>query len=250
MLLWRRLHNADAIVEALGKQTDKDFDFVLWFNDDKGRDDMHFRLSFDHACKQAGIRGHLIHEHENHGSKARFWAAKWGVQNLYGESVFLQNVPIIFFDDDQIPLPDFVEYMMGRFRMAPRAIHAQHNRRFFSESYINEAYLMPSGRSTDYCGTGGMVLPSDIVLDSRIQNTPAWIADAEDLWLSYIARMEYDLALYGCEKKIEHVVDEHDQFWTIGQKKEAYFKKLRDMGWRLLKDSQPESALMKAGGLF
>jgi hypothetical protein len=227
MLLWKRTDNLPDILKALDEQIKPDFTFSIWCNDPEVDRESIEELAAKYRSKGMDID---VYFHEfNAGSKARF-----------AQALRLEGNPILFFDDDQIPHPTFVLHMMMAWMSDPFGIHAQHNRRFFDESY-QTAVIAPPGKETDYCGTGGMILPRDIIEDRRIQLIPAEFDDAEDLWLSFVARKHLGRKLYSTGKKLDHRVDKHDQFWTIGKKKEKYFKRLRDMGWRLLKDEEVQS---------
>jgi hypothetical protein len=222
MLLWKRDHNLPDILEALSQQLNSAFTFSIWHNNPETN---HKKIiSLVNEYRDKGLTINLYFNDKNIGSKARF-----------AQALKYPGDPIIFFDDDQIPHQTFVLHMLMAWSKDPKGIHAQHNRLFFGDSY-QTAMLAPPGAQTDYCGTGGMILERKILEDRRVQMIPPEFEDAEDLWLSFVARTYMGRKLYSTSRMLDHRVDEHDQFWTIGMKKEKYFKALRKMGWMLLKD--------------
>jgi hypothetical protein len=161
---------------------------------------------------------------DNIGSKARFVAAKQTTGN-----------PIIFIDDDESMDEDFVEYMLKKYNENPDAIQGWFTRIFPFESYWDSFPYSPEGTEVDYVGTGGMILDRKIIDEEDLINIPPEFEKVEDLYLSYLARKRGQ-KLLAVEPHIKIEVDGKDQFKNLGEYKEIAFNKLRQIGWKLLKD--------------
>lgn len=222
MCVYKRVNNLPKIVKALEKQTYKYFDFNVWCNNisklEKVKD----------ILNNSKLNYNIYFSDKNEGSKSRFWL----VPKCNGN-------PIMFFDDDQIPMEDYVEYLLKAYIKNPYSVQGYHNRVFTIESYWRKSSNRPEGMEVDYVGTGGMVVGREIVLDKRAQSIESVCSNVEDLYLSYIAR-SYGYKLLSLERKVELLIDKKDQFSGLRKEKENCFKYLRKLGFRLLKDQSNE----------
>lgn len=214
MCVWQRIENVPIIIKALEGQTYSDFDFNIWDN------------SGELEVPETFLDVKVYSNNRNDGSRARFW--------LVPET---QGNPIIFFDDDQIPKSDFVEYMLECYMKNPNSVQSRKSRIFdnvyWGTSTNNKPYV-----PVDYCGTGGMVLDRKLFEDVRLMNIPEPFDKVEDLYLCYIARTFYNMPLLSIESKVKQLKDGKNQLklFKLGGVKEKCFKMLRESGWKLLKD--------------
>lgn len=174
------------------------------------------------------IKWKVFGDGSNHGSPARFWLP-----------LRTSNEIIIFIDDDQLPCRDFIGYMIEEYKKRPNAIQGQKTKIFDRESYWNVKSFGRYGEEVDYVGTGGMVLNREIFHDNRIQEIPMKFKK-EDLWLCYIGKMFYGKPLIKIESKLKSMKDGKDQgiVNSLASQKQQFFKDLRKMGWRIIKDGR------------
>lgn len=196
LVKYSRPERIPIIEKQLKEQTYKDFNFNVWDN-----------------------------TKDNIGSKARFILAKQTKGN-----------PILFIDDDESLEPDFVEYMYNRYLEYPDAVQGWFTRIFPGESYWNSFDYSPEDTEVDYVGTGGMILDRKIFDEEpSLVNIPPEFEKVEDLYLSYLARKRGQ-KLIAVEPHIKIEVDGKDQYKGLMDYKEKAFNKLRELGWKLIKD--------------
>jgi hypothetical protein len=214
MCVWKRIENIPIIIKALEHQTYSDFDFNIWDN------------SGELEVLNTFLDVNIYSNNKNDGSKARFWLV-----------LKTEGNPIIFFDDDQIPRPDFVEYMVECYRKNPNAVQSRKSR-IFDELYWGNSTNNKPYVQVDYCGTGGMVLDRKLFEDERLMNIPEPFDKVEDLYLSYIARTFHNMLLLSIESKVKQLKDGKNQLkiFKLGGTKQKCFNILRKSGWKLLKD--------------
>jgi len=219
MCLWQRVDRLPDIIEALENQTYKNFEYLIW----------------DNSCSpivkellyKSKLNTHLYYNDTNEGSQARFWLVPKSSGN-----------PIIFFDDDQIPKPDFVEYMTSEYIKRPNAVQSRKIRIFGQEFYWRDSNGGTYGEPVDYCGTGGMVLDRSLFKDERLMKIESPFEKVEDLYLSYVARHFYGMDLIAIKSKVNQFKDGKNQLklFKLGSVKQKCFTILRQKGWKLLKD--------------
>jgi hypothetical protein len=196
MASYSRPERLPIIRGQLAVQTDANFNFTVWDN-----------------------------TKENLGSSVRFKVAK-----------IVRGNPIIFIDDDESLEPDFVEYMVRKYREYPDAVQGWFTRIFPGEVYWGSIPYNAEGTEVDYVGTGGMVLDRKIFDEEPIlQNIPPEYDKVEDLFLSYLARKRGQ-KLLALAPHIKIVVDGKDQYKALGDYKETAFLKLRENQWTLLRE--------------
>lgn len=219
MCLYQRVHNLPDIIKALENQTYKKFDFCIWNNNVEKRKEV------AEIIVNTTLNIFIHHADKNYGSQARFWLTPKCTGN-----------PIMFFDDDQIPHEDFVEYMLDEYRLDPRAVKSWKSRVFTEESYWANSKGGEVGDEVDYLGTGGMVVGKELLLDERVQNIPPVCNSVEDLYLSFIARTFYNYSLIRIKRKVHKRKDKLNQYSKIKRQKELCFQELRKQGFTLLRD--------------
>ena len=188
MCLYSRPEQLPIIQEALDNQTFKDFEFLVWDNTKK-----------------------------NDGSKARFWLVK----QAKGEA-------IIFIDDDEIPNPDFVEYMYNEYLKYPKCVLGWFTR-IFKGAYQKDAITNSSyGTEVDYVGTGGMIVSKKLFDDNPVlYDIPKEIDKVEDLFLCHIAKQN-GYRLIAVKKKLKMIVDGKNQCKDLWAYKENAYKILNN----------------------
>jgi len=207
---YQRPHRIFSLKKQLEKQTDQNFQLNIWNN--SGLDLGYIRDTFIHNAK------------ENTGSYGRF------------ELVSLTHGDIILFlDDDEDITPDFVEYHRKQYeKFGKNCILGWYAKRWESEDYWDHKWIH-YGEEADYIGTGGMILHRGIFRDRELKNIPEEFIKAEDLFLSYVARKN-GMKLIGIQQKCIIQNDGYDQSNSLVEYKREAFTKLREKGWKLLKD--------------
>jgi len=219
LVVYKRHLRVPQILKQLKDQTVQNFNVNIWNNSGENLDLGNFPED----------RLQVITSKENVGSQARFKLVKKTTGN-----------PIIFIDDDEELEPDFVEYNCRQYlRHGPSYVLGWFNRRFSTENYWQADLCLPYGVEVDYVGTGGMILDRKIFDEcTLLQDMPPEFAKVEDIFLSYMARMEYGMKLMSIDKKCGIIPDEHDQYKVLMEYKQEAFNSLRKLGWSLLKDKK------------
>ena len=215
--IFQRPDRLPALLESLLRQTRQDFKVNIWNNSSVALDISSFPPE----------RIRVINGKENIGSQARYRL----VPHTEGN-------PIIFFDDDELLEPDFVQYNYEQFNhFGPRYILGWFTRIFPGSNYWDSISDSKYGTEVDYIGTGGMILDRSIFdKEETLQNIPAQFRKVEDLYLCYLAKMKYRMKLAAIEKKCSIIDDGKDQFGSLGTYKMKAFARLRSDGWKLIKD--------------
>ena len=214
-LVYQRPERVPKILEQLKIQTIQNFKVNIWNNSGQELDTSNF--------PQDRIK--VINSKKNIGSQARFRLAKQTTGN-----------PIIFFDDDEDLSPNFIEYnYTEHLKFGKNIILGWFTRTFNKESYWKSLGAKYT-EEVDYIATKAMILDREIIdNEPLLQNIPKDFAKVEDLYLCYLARMKHDMALIKIDRTTTSFIDNKDQ-WS-GIDKETAFKKLRKMGWWILKDN-------------
>lgn len=215
-----RIERLGKITEELKKQNNQDFAVNIWNNTTQNIKSIDFPEE----------RTKIVNSGQHLGSKARFQLAKMTTGN-----------PIIFIDDDEMLSTDFIDYFYSQYiKYGPNCILGCHARNFTIEHYWNSMLIdtrVNYDIEVDYVGTGGMILDRSIIdQEESLQNIPEPYDKVEDLYLSYIARMKYDMKLIAIESKDQLLRDGSYQLMTQYQYRQQAFKSLRKEGWTLLRD--------------
>lgn len=219
MCLYKRESNLPKIIEALEQQTFKDFDFNIWYNNSGNIEWIKKQID------KSNINGKVFSTGKNEGSKARFWL----VHKCKGN-------PIIFFDDDQIPKPNFIEYLYNEWIKEPDTVKGHHNRIFMAETYWNNVNNGKIGGEVDYVGTGGMVLDRKIVEDERLQNIVEICSSVEDLYLCFVAK-QLGYRIVQIKKQLSFIEDNLNQFRSLKNQKQKCFEYIRKQGFKLVRET-------------
>lgn len=210
MCTWKRINFLSNTIKMLESQTEKNFSFFIWNNNSK------ITNQINEIISKSSLDIKIQNSNENIGGIGRFYYAK-EISGTYDK--------ILFIDDDQKFSNKFVEQMLSYYDQ--KSIVSWWGWKI-KDSYFNRERKI-NLESVDYCGTGGMILPS-IVFDSKIIfEIPKKYQFIEDLWLSYIAKYELGYILKGCKADIEIITDGNDQYVGLKKLKEEmylYFKKI------------------------
>jgi hypothetical protein len=208
MAVYKRVERLPKLIDQLKNQTYKDFRLNIWNNSGE-------KLDVD-------MDAQIIDSPENVGSIGRFLL----VPKTKGRC-------IIFIDDDLDLQPDFIEYMYKAWLDNPDDLQGWFTR-IFNGSYWNSIPYNPENTEVDYVGTGGMVLSRDVFDDNPcLLSPPPEMIKVEDLWLSYIAKMN-GLKLYALEAHCKIENDGNDQYKDLIEYKEEAFLYLKNLGWETI----------------
>jgi len=208
MCTWKRIHRLHITLDLLNKQTNNNFDFFIWNNNINEKD----RL--DEIVKNSNLNFNLTVHHNkiNEGGIGRFMYAK-EINNKYKK--------VIFIDDDQ----EFGENMVKVFNdnYKDKTIHSWYSFRTIN-SYWHRVKVKHLEKC-NYCGTGGMIVDSEIFNNDKVFEIPLKYKFLEDLWLSYVAENE-GWGLFGVDNDITIIVDNLDQCLPIPHLKVEFWNYL------------------------
>ena len=222
-LVYQRPERVPEILKQLKAQTIQNFKVNIWNNSGKKLDISSFPKD----------KIQVINSKENVGSQARFKLAKKTKGN-----------PIIFFDDDENPNTNFIEYHYNQYlKFGKKSILGYFTRTFTKEEYwksVGAKY----GEEVDYIATKAMILDREIIdKEPLLQDIPEPFTKTEDLYLFYLARTKHWMRLVKIEPASSGMIDNKDQYIKLIDYKEIAFKELRKMGWWFLKDDEIEIQL-------
>jgi hypothetical protein len=171
MCTWKRIERFKVTLNLLEKQVDKDFVFFVVNNNI----DIKNEIDAIVESHRNALTISVTHNNINRGGFGRFELAK---------TLADRYEIIVFIDDDQ----EFTSQMIGVFRQTydPNAVKSRWAFRFGDRYYHRERILLPN-INVEYCGTGGMVLPSKVFLCDELYKIPERFLFIEDLWLGYVA---------------------------------------------------------------
>lgn len=218
MCIWKRIENLDKIIFALKNQTYKNFKYVIWNNNNEKNSEIQNIINqYDLDCE-------LINSEKNVGGFGRFYAAK-----KYAK----EYKKIIFFDDDQIPLSNFIEKMNESYEN--NTIKSNHTFKINSNNdYWKRTKTSIKNNVANYCGTGGMILDSSIFLYDELFKCPEKYLFIEDLWLSFIAQHMLNWKLEALSAPLTLLNDGKDQYIKLKQLKSEFLKYLTfEKKWNL-----------------
>lgn len=219
--LWDRMQNIEPIAQALSRQTHSRFELLLWNNNP------HHGGALERIVGQFPmLQAQLHHSPVNRFGFGRFLGAR-----------LASGEPLIFFDDDQIPHPDFLEYMLEMHSLfGPKAIIGWWRRIFVPGELYGDSFheaQIPPYTEVDYVGTGGMAVSRAVILDERIQSMPDRFQFIEDLYLSFAARTSLGCKNFGLERRLEHRSDEKDLHLGLHSIKDSAVLEFIGHGWEL-----------------
>jgi hypothetical protein len=198
-------------IRCLAAQTDQSFVFVIWDNTEGN-------WSVADHVGDPGFEFAIHGGGQNIGGIGRFFAAA----SLAGENDY-----VIFIDDDQIFNSDFVSTMKSEAH--PNQISGWWAWRISGDNYFDRSRC-PVNCDADYVGTGGMVVPTVVMLDHNLYSMlPAQYIKIEDLWLS-----RYFIGVHGgklrrskVSMKMIETGKYPDQWKQLGGRKREFYRYLK-----------------------
>lgn len=251
MCNWKRTHNMARIIRMLNRQTDMNFTFCIWNNNEiDARSINRYMKDIPHKFKS-----YIYHNRSNIGGVGRFLMTRKMIQAKVNKNANIKNV--IFFDDDQIIPTDFVEKMTDQYNKystiysnveTPISINWSGRRFIKGKSYvpINDDGSLDGKNAKyhihkiepfeiyDYGGTGGMCIDVDIFLyDDIFCNIPIQFMYCEDLLLSYILNYKYGYKFIKSDVGLEIEKDGEDQSNGLWKVKNDALEYCRKHGWNV-----------------
>lgn len=211
MCVYNRIPRLQHTINLLRDQTVSNFDLHICNNNIDSKD-----IVNDIHKNNTDIITTIKHS-VNIGGIARFYRGKELADTIK---------KIIFIDDDQDFKPTLIEDMTNCYQ--DKTINSWWGWRV-GNNYMHRQRVYGEVKQADYCGTGGMIIDSDIFRTLDLSIIPKEYTYIEDLWLSFVARYEYNYKLYGREFPIVNVDDRQDQWRHITlDKKNQFLHYLRD----------------------
>lgn len=197
MCTYNRIHRLQRTIDLLKKQTVNNFDFHICNNNPD------HKSVVDGLCENNPDTVTTVKHSINVGGIARFIRAK---------EIAGQVEKVIFIDDDQDFKSTLIEDMTDCYEN--NTINSWWGWTV-GNNYMHRQRVYDTTRQADYCGTGGMIIDSNIFKTLDLSSVPEEYAFIEDLWLSFVARYEYNYKLYGRDFPIVNIDDRQDQWRRI-----------------------------------
>jgi len=219
MCTWKRIDNLSRTLDMLEVQLNKKFVFYIWNNNI----DKHGEIDRIVKQKEYTFDIRVRHSEKNIKGFGRFFFAKYILDTL--------NAPFIAFIDDDIEFKnDMVEKFLNQ--AEPRTIKSFWGYRFAfpgNRYWIREESVAPD-RMLHYCGTGGMILDTEVFKDERLfLDIPEEYHDVEDLWLSFFVSHFLKWRLLKSDFSISLLPEDgKDQYKSIYEKKDRFLIDLNE----------------------
>lgn len=218
---WARKENFAATLDSLARQTWKGFKVYIWNNNILEKDffDKHVAL-YDVVSILRPIKSYeclnikIIHSESNIGGVGRF---KLACDLAY------EFDKLIFVDDDQTLPPDMISRFLNAHEQ--KSIYSWWAWKIDGDSYWSKRERVVA-KDADYCGTGGMIIDSDIFRDPEVLEIPEQYKFMEDIWLSFFAKYKHGYKLRGIEIDIKNIEDQKNQWPNLVKQKDEFYKYL------------------------
>jgi hypothetical protein len=201
---WKRVYRLNDILDDLVKQTFKNFDVFIWNNN-------HNEIfNINEVVKKYELNIRIKHSEINVGGIGRFY---------YSKEICEDYDKIIFIDDDQTLGEDVVCRMVDN--------HIDDSILSWwgwsvKNNYFNRVRVI-NFKEVDYCGTGGMIVDPKIFKHIDLKTIPKKYEFIEDLWLSFVAKYDFNYKLIGGDFNIKINNDGNDQFNKLIQLKIEFY---------------------------
>jgi len=209
MCTWKRINFLSNTIKMLESQTINNFTFFIWNNNSN------INEKIKDVIKNSNLNIEVYNSNENIGGIGRFY---------YAKKINKEYDKILFIDDDQKFSNKFVEQMLSYYDT--KSIISWWGWKINNSYFVRERKT--NLENVDYCGTGGMILPSKLFENDIIFQIPKKYQFIEDLWLSFIAKYQLGYTLKGCKADIEIITDGNDQYVSLKKLKEEFYKFLID----------------------
>lgn len=222
MCTWKRPERLNKTLELLCEQRNKNFKFYIWNNN------VEIRNTVDLICDS--FKDRLLievrHSNKNIGGLGRFSIARELI-DIYDKAIFI--------DDDQ----EFNGQMIDRFieEFEQYCVKSRWAFRFKSSNYADRYQMLDSNEIVHYCGTGGMILPTNVFNCDEIYKIPDEFLFVEDLWLCYIANHFLGFKLKSIRSDFIEQIDDGKDHSTIGflnVKIKLLRYLIKNKGWKIL----------------
>jgi GT2 family glycosyltransferase len=204
---WNRVYRLENTLNDLKNQTYCDFDIFIWNNNKLEVSNI------ENIIKKQNKQINVHHSENNIGGIGRFVYAK-EISNNYDT--------IIFIDDDQTIGNDVIEKMVNNYK--ENTILSWWGWKIKNDYWDRDRVFDFS--EVDYCGTGGMILNSNIFNKIDLQKIPDKYKFIEDLWISFVAKYEYGYKLIGGNFNISINKDGNDQYIDLKPLKNEFYHEL------------------------
>jgi hypothetical protein len=219
MCTWKRINKLQKTINLLKNQTYKNFDFYIWNNNNNIKNIID-KIIIE---EKKNINIDVKHSQLNVGGFGRF---------LFAKEIHDKYKSIIFIDDDQIFNKEMVDVFIKSYK--PKTICSWYS--FKLKNNYWDRFRVGDKVEADYCGTGGMIVDSDLFSHDLIYEIPEKYKFVEDLWLSFIAKEIYGWKLYGLDVNIKIEVDGKDQYSKLRNLKNEFYSYLLQNKNNLKKD--------------
>ena len=171
MCTWKRIECFERTLQLLDKQNNKNFIFHVLNNNPMIKNE----INLISKKYKNSINIKITHSETNRGGFGRFELAK---------TLIDEHEIIVFIDDDQI----FTEEMINVFSKKYDSNSVKSRWAFrIGDRYNHRQRIFQDNIDVEYCGTGGMVLPSKVFLCDELYEIPEKFFFIEDLWLTFVA---------------------------------------------------------------
>lgn len=213
MCTWKRLHLLPYTLQLLNDQTNTKFDFYIWNNNSKIKNDIN---SIDFS--KFKFKAFVEHYPQNIGGVGRFYMAN----KLTDKYKYF-----IFIDDDLNFDKYLVEHLLEEAQ--PKTICGWWAYKILSK--YDHRQSLKVGEEGDYVGTGGMICPSNIFKNKKLfEELPRKFLFIEDLWLSSFAKYECGYSLKKSKVNINFIPgeDARNQHFGLGALKVEFYEYLKN----------------------
>lgn len=212
MCLWNRPDRLPKILEMLSAQDiDRPVRLILWNN--QRRNGRRYRGVIDDYTVHGSLASvEVVESPANIGGIGRFFAiARLRRAKLSG--------PVVLLDDDQDVTATFVQDLLGRY--TPDSVHGVWAYRQRTSYWDRDEVF--DGEDATYVGTGGCIVNSAIVDDSRFFTAfPRRFMFLEDIWMNFVA-VQHGWRLARIETPYEFVQEETGQHFVLRAMKDEFF---------------------------
>lgn len=177
MAQWKRQSSFRNTVSNLNNQTFKNFDLFLWNNN---KNNYHYLTEY--SKESVGYKTHIHNSNTNMFGFGRFLMAKNLINNKIDGFCGEDYEYAVFFDDDQMLEPNFLEYLSvnaGKKKYAGQHAFKIKNNRYGDRDRCS------CGENADYVGTGGSIIDISFFKDDEFFVT--YLQDEDVFWLEDIA---------------------------------------------------------------
>jgi glycosyltransferase involved in cell wall biosynthesis len=247
---WRRTNQLEIVVRSLRRQTgltDKVLRVHIWNNNANATTDVDDLVWRTEQAGATETSAHFTVAAVHSSTNVRGWGRFEMVRRL------MQHEPLdyVLFVDDDFDLPN--TFIAGLWNGRKPLQYNGWYGRIFGRSYHNMVDIRSidlfeitntKARVFEYVGTGGAIVDASVFEYDKFWRCPDVYRDIEDVWLSFITRdhLGFTLNRYIPTARVVQIRDDdgsfttESQFFKIKKKKQTFYERLRDAGWRVGND--------------